>query len=94
MRMNDGRMMTDYRSKCNKLFEGAPNQAAASMSSFEYRKYLTEHAAELMEQNRTEAEKRTNPCGISSAPAAASAPSSASDLGGGGGFDDSMYASL
>jgi hypothetical protein len=93
MRMNDSRMMTDFRTKCNRLFEGAPETAAASMSSYEYRKYLMEHASQLMEQNRADAEKRVNPCGLSVAPASAS-PSSAADLGGNGGLDGAMYAAL
>jgi hypothetical protein len=54
----DSRMLTDYRSKCYKIFEGAPRP----MSTAEYRTYLVEHADSIMESNRARAEEVTNPC--------------------------------
>lgn len=89
-RMNGSRAMTDYRTKCKKLFEGVPNADATTMTSFEYRKYLTEQAATIMEQNRVDAEKKLNPCGLVNGPST----KSAADLGGNGGFDGGMFASI
>jgi hypothetical protein len=47
-RMSDGRLMTDYRPRCQVNFEAQPNP----MSSYEYRQFLTHNAARLMQQNR------------------------------------------
>lgn len=68
--------MTDYRSKCLKIFEGAPTDASAGMTSYQYRKYLMDNADSLMEKNRSMAEETANPCGLTPAGTAA-APSAA-----------------
>ena len=59
----DSRSLTDYRSKCYRVFEGAPGP----LSTSDYRAYLVKNADSIMESNRTKAEEVVNPCGLSSA---------------------------
>jgi hypothetical protein len=57
-RMADQRAFTDHRTRCAINFEAQPHP----MTSYNYRMYLTTHAAEIMDRNRDVAAS-LNECG-------------------------------
>jgi hypothetical protein len=56
-RMADQRAFTDHRTRCAVNFEAQPHP----MTSYNYRMYLTTHASEIMDKNRSVAASR-NEC--------------------------------
>lgn len=59
-RMNDGRHFTDYRPNCH--LNNITSVSNSNLNSFEYRRYLTDNAVNLMEDNRLYNSEK-NSCG-------------------------------
>lgn len=61
-RMSDGRIFTDYSSRCDLNFVTHLNQSGKTMDSYKYRQFLLQNADKLMSDIRSEVNLRTR-CG-------------------------------